>query len=69
MVLHIRDAITVFAAVATRPRADCSNMEDRRCKSLIKLLKRLKKIIGSLGHDQNLTHCWHHGTRHTCKVS
>ena len=28
MVLHSRDAITVFAAVATRPRADCSSMED-----------------------------------------
>ena len=23
----------------------------------------------SLGHHQNLKHCWHHGTRHTCKVS
>ena len=32
-------------------------------------IKRLKKLIGSLGHHQNLTHCWHHGTRHTCKVS
>ena len=21
-------------------------------------------LIGSLGHHQNLTHCWHHGTRH-----
>ena len=29
----------------------------------------LKNIIGSLGHHQNLTYCWHHGTRHTCKVS
>ena len=24
-----------------------------------------KNVIGSLGHHQNLTHCWHHGTRHT----
>ena len=32
--LHSRDAITVFAAVATRTRADCSSMEDCRCKSL-----------------------------------
>ena len=27
-----------------------------------------KKLIGSLDHNQNFTHCWHHGTRHTCKV-
>ena len=26
-------------------------------------------IIVSLGHHPNLTHYWHHGTRHTCKVS
>ena len=30
MALHNRDAITVFADVATRPRADCIIMEDRR---------------------------------------
>ena len=35
MALHIRDAVTVFAAVATRSRADCSSIEDRRCKSII----------------------------------
>ena len=33
--LHIRDAVTVSAAVATRSRADCGSMEDRRRKSLI----------------------------------
>ena len=27
MKLHSRDAVTVFAAVAMRPRADCSSME------------------------------------------
>ena len=30
MALHSRDAVTVSAAVATRSRADCSSMEDRR---------------------------------------
>ena len=60
MAIRSRDAITVFAAVATRPRADGSIMEDRRCKSLITF---------SLGHRQHLTHCWHHGTRHPGKVS
>ena len=33
--LHSRDAVTVSAAVATRSRADCGGMEDRRRKSLI----------------------------------
>ena len=32
-------------------------------------ITRFKKLIGSMGHQQNLTHCWHHGTRHTCTVS
>ena len=35
MALHSRDAVTVCAAVATRSRADCTIMEDRRCKSII----------------------------------
>ena len=35
MALHSLDTFTVFAAVATRSRADFSSMEDRRCKSLI----------------------------------
>ena len=35
MALHSRYAVTVSAAVATRSRADCSSMEDRRRKSLI----------------------------------
>ena len=26
-------------------------------------------LIGSLGHHQNLTHFWHHGTRHTSGVA
>ena len=26
-------------------------------------------IIGILGHHKKNTHCWHHGTRHTCNVS
>ena len=30
MALPSRYAVTVSAAVATRPRADCSSMEDRR---------------------------------------
>ena len=30
MALHSRYAVTVSAAVATRSRADCSSMEDRR---------------------------------------
>ena len=29
----------------------------------------LLNLIGSLGHHQNLTHCWQYGTGHTCKVS
>ena len=37
-VLHSHDAVTVFAAVATRSRAYCSSMEDRPCKSLITFL-------------------------------
>ena len=36
--LHSRDAVTVSAAVATRSRADCRSMEDRRRKSLINFL-------------------------------
>ena len=32
MALNSRYAVTVPAAVATRPRADCSSMEDRRGK-------------------------------------
>ena len=35
MAHHSRDAATGFAAVATRPRAGCWSMEDRRRKSLI----------------------------------
>ena len=38
MALHSRYAVTVSAAVATRSRADCSSMEDRRRKSLIHVL-------------------------------
>ena len=34
MALHSRYAVTLSAAVATRSRADCSSMEDRRRKSL-----------------------------------
>ena len=30
--------------------------------------KSIFYLIRSVGHHQNLTHCWHHGTRHTCKV-
>ena len=62
MVLHSHDAVTVFAAVATRLRADCSSMEDRRCNSLVTFFKRFFNLIGSRGHRQKLTHCWHHGT-------
>ena len=37
--LHSRDAVNVSAAVvATRSRADCGSMEDRRRKSLINFL-------------------------------
>ena len=32
-------------------------------------IKRFKILIGSLGHHQNVTHCWQNSTRHTCKVS
>ena len=42
--LHSRDAVTVSAAVATRYRADCGSMEDRRRKSLINFL-RIKCLI------------------------
>ena len=35
MALHSRYPVTVSAAVATRSRADCSSMEDSRCKSLV----------------------------------
>ena len=33
-----------------------------RVNSVNNTIKCLKKLIGSLGHHQNLTHCWHHGT-------
>ena len=33
--LHIRDAVPISAAVATRSRAPCRSMEDRRRKSII----------------------------------
>ena len=36
--LHIRDAVHVSAAVATRPRGDGRSMEDRHRKSLINFL-------------------------------
>ena len=36
MALHSRDAVTVYAAVATRSRAHCSSMEDRRWPYLAK---------------------------------
>ena len=36
--LHIRDAVPVSAAVATRSRGDCRSMEDRRRKSVINFL-------------------------------
>ena len=45
MALHSRDADTVFTAVATRSRAYCSSMEDRRCKYLITFF--LNWITGS----------------------
>ena len=35
----------------------------------VKTFLKFSWVTGSLGHHQNLTHCWHHGTRHTCKVS
>ena len=35
----------------------------------IKFLNRFFNLTGSLGYHKNLTRCWHHGTRHTCKVS
>ena len=38
MALHSRYAVTVSAAVATRSRADCISMEDRRRKYLINVL-------------------------------
>ena len=30
---------------------------------------KIHLVTGSLGHHKNLTHCWHHGTRHTWKIS
>ena len=36
--LHIRNAVPVSAAVATRPRGDGQSMEDRHRKSLINVL-------------------------------
>ena len=41
MALHSRYAVTVSAAVATRSRADCSSMEDRRRKYLTRAVLRL----------------------------
>ena len=40
MALHSRYAVTVSSAVATRSRADCSSMEDRRRKFLINVHHR-----------------------------
>ena len=34
----------------------------------IKCKTFFKNCIGSLGHHQNMTHCWHHGTRHRAYV-
>ena len=36
------------------------------CAVPVKQRTTLKKnVIRSLCHHQNVTHCWHHGTRHT----
>ena len=42
---------------------------DRLTHTHKKPLKIGLNLIGSLGHHQNLIPCWHHDTRHTCKVS
>ena len=42
--LHSRDAVTVSAPVATRSRADCGSMEDRRRKSLIILSNQMSRF-------------------------
>ena len=58
MALHSRDAITVFAAVATRPRADCSSMEERRCKSLT-IFKKCNWITRSPPKYDTLLASWY----------
>ena len=49
MALHSRDAVTVYAAVATRSRADCSSMEGHTSLStvLVRLGPTHKNIYNS----------------------
>ena len=53
---HSRDAATGFAAVATRPRAGCWSMEDRRRKSLINWPYQ-PKHSPSIRSSVKLSHC------------
>ena len=50
-----------FQAVSTRPRADCTSMEDRRCKPLITFFKRFKFnwVIGSPPKCDTLLAVWY----------
>ena len=55
MALHSRDAVTVSAAFATRSRADCSSMEDRRRKSIINVLYNTIKWPYQPKHSPSIT--------------
>ena len=59
------DRITTAAKPVAASRLWCAVPVKQRTKKF----KRFLNLIVSLGHRQKLTHCWHHGTGHTCKVS
>ena len=54
---------------ATSSISSLDNEHTMLLRTDTKITKHFKNVIGSLGHHQKLTHCWHYGTRHTCNVS
>ena len=57
-----RDRVATAAQTVTASRL-WSAMSVKKPIHFVNVFK--KNVIGSLGHNNNLTHCWHHGTRHT----
>ena len=60
LLMSARDRIATAAETVTASRL----WSAMSVNSLNKTIKRFENLIGSLGHHQNLTHCWHYGTRH-----
>ena len=58
-----RDRVATAAKPVTASQLWCAVPIKQRKTKLISTAH----IIWSLGHHQNLKHCWHHGTRHTSK--